>query len=53
MFNAFYGDFVSQGDIPIMSENAYRWIYSLVAIIVIPGALVSPYLFKKFGPALS
>jgi MFS family permease len=53
MFNVFYSDFVVQGESPVMSENAYRWIYSFVFLAVIPGALVSPYLFHKFGPALS
>lgn len=38
---------------PIMTETAYKWIYTLVAIAVIPGALVSPWLFKKYGPPAS
>lgn len=49
MFNAFYADFVRDGEEPIMSEEGFKWIYVLVALSVIPGALLSPYLYQKIG----
>ena len=53
MFQTWYGDFDDAGLDPIMSENAYQWIYVFIALIVIPGAAVAPALFQKFGPAMS
>ncbi|CAB9500689.1 major facilitator superfamily [Seminavis robusta] len=52
MFNSFYVNFVQQNQDPIMSATAYKWIYIFPAVLVLPGAIVAPYLFKKFGPAL-
>lgn len=52
MFQTYLSDFFLAGETPIMSEQAYRWIYSLLALSVIPGAVVSPVLFERFGPAL-
>ncbi|CAB9500687.1 major facilitator Superfamily [Seminavis robusta] len=52
MFNSFYVNFVEQNQDPIMSATAYKWIYIFPAVLVLPGAIVAPYLFKKFGPAL-
>jgi MFS family permease len=51
MYNAFFLLDVELE--PIMSENAFRLIYAFVAISVVPGAAVSPYLFRKIGPAAS
>eukprot|EP00957_Ditylum_brightwellii_P133203 10156103-Ditylum_brightwellii.AAC.1 len=53
MFNTFYDEFLAKGLNPIMSATAYKWIYVLVAVIVIPGAAAAPFLFRRFGPALS
>ena len=35
-----------------MSATSYKWIYVFLAVIVLPGAALSPFLFQKFGPAL-
>lgn len=53
MFNTFYSDFFAQGLDPVMSSTAYKWIYVLVAVIVVPGAALAPIAFQKIGPALS
>ncbi|KAL3919598.1 MAG: hypothetical protein SGILL_003676 [Bacillariaceae sp.] len=53
MFQTFYQNFVDQGLDPIMSAVAYKWLYVCVALIVVPGAAIAPFLFKKYGPALS
>lgn len=51
LFRVFYADFVENGLEPIMSATSYKWIYIFVAVIVLPGAALSPFLFQKFGPA--
>lgn len=53
MFTMFYSDFVVQGASPIMSQQAHKWIYTLVAVVAVPGALIAPFLSSKFGPAAS
>lgn len=35
----------------IMSQVAYKWISVLVALMVVPGTLVSPFIYNKFGLA--
>ena len=45
MFNVFLGDFLQQGLDPIMSPNAFRWIGTLLALMIIPAAAVSKPLF--------
>lgn len=52
MFQVFLSDFQAIGEDPVMSEQAYRWIYTLLALSVVPAAVASSGLFAKFGPAL-
>ncbi|CAB9519853.1 expressed unknown protein [Seminavis robusta] len=52
MFQTFYAQFVENDQEPIMSANAYKYIYVFIAVIVVPGAVIAPLLFQKFGPAL-
>lgn len=47
----FYGDFVTAGEDPIMSINAYQWLSVCVALMVIPGTLVTPLVFDRVGAA--
>lgn len=51
MFNTYYADFIEQGLNPIMSADAYKWICVFVAVVVVLGAVASPFLFQKYGPA--
>lgn len=53
MFNTFYAEFAQQDVDPVMSATAYKWIYVLVAVVVVPGAVAAPHLYKRIGPALS
>ena len=53
MFHAYYADFVLRGEEPIMSLTGYMWMYTLVAVIVTPGAMLSSYVFDRYGPAVS
>mmetsp|Transcript_5869 Transcript_5869/g.16515 ORF Transcript_5869/g.16515 Transcript_5869/m.16515 type:complete len:589 (+) Transcript_5869:195-1961(+) len=50
-FNAFYSDFAARGEDPIMSQVAYKWISVLVALMVVPGTIVSPGIYNKLGLA--
>lgn len=50
-FKVFYDDLLAQGLPPIMSQIAYKWISTLVALTVIPGTFVSPFFFRKLGTA--
>jgi hypothetical protein len=52
MFETFHYDFVQEGLEPIMSEQTYRWRNFMVAIVVIPSVLLSPWFFKKLGVRL-
>lgn len=52
MWQTFYAEFVEAGEDPIMSSTSYKWIYVFVALVVIPGAVVAPALFARFGPAM-
>jgi hypothetical protein len=47
MFTMFYSDFVVQGASPIMSQQAHKWIYTLVAVVAVPGALIAPFLLLQ------
>ncbi|KAL3909912.1 MAG: hypothetical protein SGILL_007899 [Bacillariaceae sp.] len=49
MFVQFYESFVLRGDVPIMSATAYKWITMLLALMVIPGAIMSGPVFKRIG----
>lgn len=47
----FYGDFVEQGEDPIMSITAYQWLSVCVALLVIPSTQLTPHSFKWIGVA--
>ncbi|KAL9182774.1 hypothetical protein ACHAXT_004053, partial [Thalassiosira profunda] len=47
----FYGDFVEQGEDPIMSITGYQWLSVCVALLVIPATQLTPYSFKYMGVA--
>ncbi|KAL7458690.1 hypothetical protein ACHAWC_010328 [Mediolabrus comicus] len=49
-FERFYA-FAPDPSNPIMSQVAYKWISVLVALMVVPGTLVSPFIYNKFGLA--
>lgn len=49
-FERFY-KFAPDPSNPIMSQVAYKWISVLVALMVVPGTLVSPFIYNKFGLA--
>lgn len=53
LFDTYYGSFVEEGMEPIMSQTAFRWIFVLLALAVIPGALISPPLYDKVGTGAS
>ena len=36
-----------------MSTQSYKTLYSLVAILAVPGAILSPTIYKKFGVAVT
>ena len=50
-FEIFLTDFVEAGQSPIMSPSAFKWISVMVALMVIPGAVLSQPIFAKIGPA--
>lgn len=45
--NAFYGQFVSNGEEPIMSIEAYQWLSVCVALLVIPSTQLTPTSFIR------
>jgi len=53
MFDVFHNDIVEQGLEPIMKEQTYRWLYSMIALVVIPGAIAAPICYRKLGIAMS
>ena len=50
-FETFYSDFLAVGKEPIMSENEYRWISMLLALTVVPGAMMTGPVFARVGAA--
>lgn len=48
-FNTFLRDFEARGDTPIMSETSYKWLSTLVSVMVIPSAIFSSRLFALIG----
>lgn len=50
-FNAFYAYFVERGEEPLMTQNAFRWIGTMLAIMIIPTAAGSSSLYGKIGAA--
>ena len=53
MFDLFFNDFVSANppQIPIMSPDAFRWISTLLALMIIPAAATSTHLYNRIGAA--
>ena len=51
LFDEFYVDAIVQGEEPIMSEQAYKFIYTFQALAVFPGAIASTFVFERFGVA--
>mmetsp|Transcript_15845 Transcript_15845/g.23536 ORF Transcript_15845/g.23536 Transcript_15845/m.23536 type:complete len:698 (+) Transcript_15845:100-2193(+) len=43
--------FYTNADPVIMSQVAYKWVSVLVALMVVPGTIVSPYIYNKLGLA--
>ena len=50
-FNAYYMDFKIMDQDPILSLNGYKWLSILVALTIIPAAIISPKVFGNFGMA--
>jgi hypothetical protein len=53
MIDTYRNDLLDQGLEPIMREQTYRWLYSMVAIIAVPGAAASAWGFQNAGVGLS
>lgn len=53
MYMKYFADFELEGRTPVMSENEYRWLYSMIALTVVPSVLICPLLYKKLGIALT
>lgn len=53
LFDVYYGSFIDEGLEPIMSQNAFRFIFVFITLAVIPGAIASPVLFARFGIGFS
>ena len=50
-FNTFYTSFANQGLDPLMSLSLYKWISVLVALMVVPGTVLSPPVYNAIGLA--
>lgn len=50
-FSTFLADFLAVGESPIMTPTVYKWIFVLVALMVIPGAVMSQSVFQRIGAA--
>ena len=37
-FNTFLGQFLARGEIPLMTENSFRWLSTLLALMIVPSA---------------
>ena len=48
---AYYADFVARDEEPILSVVGYQWLSVCVALMVIPGTVITPYVFSKIGPS--
>jgi len=44
-------EFTERGEEPIMSITGYKWLSVMVALMVIPATLMTPFVFKKIGVA--
>jgi len=47
----FYMSYASVGEDPVMTLDAYKWLSVLVALMVIPSAVLCPKIFQKVGAA--
>lgn len=52
MFNTYLSEFVVAGEAPLMSEQEFRILYSILPISAILPALCVPHVIDRFGPAL-
>jgi len=43
--------FMERDEEPLMSITGYKWLSVMVALMVIPSTLMTPYVFKKIGVA--
>jgi predicted permease len=50
-FNVFLSDFQIAGKEPLMTEDAYKWLSTLVAIMIVPAAIFSNKIYEKIGAA--
>lgn len=48
---AYLVDFVEANEDPIMSVTGYQWLSVCVALMVIPGTMITPWVFSKIGPS--
>jgi MFS family permease len=50
-FNVFLADFQEAGKDPLMTEDAYKWIATLIAVMIVPAAVFSNKLYEYIGAA--
>jgi MFS family permease len=50
-FNVFLADFLKAGQDPLMTEEAFKWISTLIALMIIPTAIFSDKLYDYIGAA--
>ena len=49
--NQYFVQFYNKGEDPIMSITGYKWLTVMVAGMVVPSTMMTPYVFKKIGVA--
>ena len=52
LFVQFHANFLNTPQTPVLSATGYKWIFALLAIDAIPGAVAASWLFERYGPAL-
>jgi hypothetical protein len=50
-FNVFYTSFLAAGLDPLMTANAFKWISTLIALMIIPAAMSSNKVYEWIGAA--
>jgi hypothetical protein len=50
-FTAYYLNFESEGLSPVMSLTGYKWLSTLLALMIIPAVFITPQVFSKIGAA--
>jgi len=50
-FNTFLAQFLERGELPLMSSNSFRWLSTLLALMIVPSAAGSNKIFAKMGAA--